>query len=325
MERGSEVGARVRTVRAHWLRCSAACVLTLAGMAVVVLSTVGVSGESPAAAAGPAGSWHVEQTYTPTQGGLNVISCATTNDCMAVESGDVVVTTNGGTNWTTENAPAGFGEINAISCPSATMCTVVGYGAPINLPVMAATTNGGMSWTNQNLPPGLIQLPGISCPSTTTCSAVGAWTGAAAPSAEEDAAVITTTNGGANWTSESIPADSEETQWDLLSLDDDLRRCRSCAIPTERVPSVPDLVPRQREFLHVHDERRDNVVWGKWEQPRSRRGRLVPGRVVSLDVRMHGSGRHRRHRRAKGHRRGHSPQRNLHPRHGLRKSQLLSQ
>jgi len=179
-------------------------------MVAVTLAAVGVSGESSASAAGPAGSWQVERTYAPTPGGLSAISCATTIDCMAVESGEVVVTTNGGTNWTTENAPAGMGQINAISCPSATTCMVVGYGAPINLPVLAATTNGGMSWTNQNLPPGVIQVLGISCPSTTTCSAVGAWTGAAAPSAEEDAAVITTTNGGANWTSESIPADSEE-------------------------------------------------------------------------------------------------------------------
>ncbi len=136
---------------------------------------------------------------------------ATTSDCLAVESGEVVVTTNGGTNWTTENAPAGIGQIYAISCPSAMTCTVVGTGAQSNLPVIAATTNGGMSWTDQNLPPGLVQLTGISCPSTTACSAVGAWSGAAAPSAEETAAVVTTTNGGANWTAESIPADSEET------------------------------------------------------------------------------------------------------------------
>ena len=205
MERGSEVGGRRRSVVAHWLRCSAACVLTVAGVVVVVtLSTVGVSGESPASAAGPAGSWQVEQKYTPTAGGFDAISCATTIDCMAVESGEVVVTTNGGTSWTTENAPAGIGQINAISCSSATTCTVVGYGAQSNLPVIAATTNGGTSWTNQTAPQGLLQLTGISCPSTSTCSAVGGSSGAAAPST-----VVTTTNGGANWTTENIPADSE--------------------------------------------------------------------------------------------------------------------
>ena len=65
------------------------------------------------------------------------------------------------------------------------------------------------------------------------------------------------------------------------------------------------------------------MVWGKWEQqPRIWRGRLVPGRVVSLAVRMHGGGGHLRARRANRHSGGRSSQRNLHPRHGLWKSQL---
>ena len=210
MERGSKVGERRRTVLAQWLRCSVACVLAVAGIAVVTLATVGVTGEAPATAAGPQGSWQVEQTYNPTPGALSALSCATASDCMAAESGDVLVTTNGGTNWTTVNAPAGIGQVDALSCPSSTTCTVVGVGAQSNLPVVAATTNGGMSWTNQNLPPGLVQLTGISCPSTTTCSAVGAWSGAADPAPGETAAVVTTTSGGATWTAESIPADNEE-------------------------------------------------------------------------------------------------------------------
>ena len=210
MERVSEVEERRRKVPAKWLRCGVASVVTIAGMAVVTLATVSVAGESPAAAAGPAGSWQVEQTYTPTQAGLEAISCATANDCIAVASGDVVVTTNGGTNWTTVDALAGFGQINAISCASTTTCTVVGYGTPTNLPVVAATTNGGVTWTNQKLPPGLAQLTGVSCPSPTTCSAVGAWSGPADPAPGETAAVVTTTNGGATWTAESLPAEGEE-------------------------------------------------------------------------------------------------------------------
>lgn len=206
VERGSEVGGRRRRVLAHWLRYSVFCVLTVTGLAVVTISTVGIS---PASAAGPVGSWQVEKTYAPTPGGLQAISCATKSDCMAVETGDVVVTTNGGKNWTTENGPEGMGQINAISCPSATTCTMVGYGAQTNLPLVAATTNRGVSWTNETVPPGLLSLIGISCISPSTCSAVGGWSGAAAPSAYETAAVVTTTNGGANWTSENIPADSE--------------------------------------------------------------------------------------------------------------------
>ena len=172
-------------------------------------------------------------THTPTPGELSAISCVTTSDCPAVESGEVVVTTNGGTNWTTETAPAGIGQIYAISCPSTTTCTVVGNGAQSNLPVIAATTNGGMSWTDQSLPPGLVQLTGISCPSTTACSAVGAWSGAAAPSAEEDRRGRHDDERRSELDGREHPRRLRRGLGDLMSLDDDLRGCGRWTIPVE--------------------------------------------------------------------------------------------
>ena len=196
MRRGSEIG-RWRTVLAHLLRCGVACIVTVAGMTVVALATVDAPGESPASAAGPAGSWQVDQAYTPTSGALAAISCGSATDCIAVGSDEVVATTNGGSSWTTENGPTGMGTINAISCSSATTCMIVGYTAE-NTPAVAVTTNGGTTWTYRD-PSGLDYSPlGVSCPSTTTCSVVGG---------SDD--VITTTNGGASWTAEQLPTDSE--------------------------------------------------------------------------------------------------------------------
>jgi hypothetical protein len=147
------------------------------------------------------GSWQAEETYAVTPAAFSAISCASTADCTAVESDHIVATTNGGTNWATENVPVGSGPINGVSCPSTMTCIAVGSTPEeVGSAVVIATTNGGSSWTVQNLPPGLASLSGVSCPVKTTCSAVGSTTAG-------QATVVTTTNGGANWTLENLPAD----------------------------------------------------------------------------------------------------------------------
>ena len=83
MERVSEI-EEWRTVLSALVALRRRIIVTIAGMTVVTLATVSVTGESPAAAAGPAGSWQVDQAYTPTSGGLDAISCGTANDCIAV-------------------------------------------------------------------------------------------------------------------------------------------------------------------------------------------------------------------------------------------------
>jgi hypothetical protein len=116
-------------------------------------------------------------------------------------------------------APAGTGELSAVSCPDADHCWAVGVAGP-NAPtttagtgaaatpavtVIAATVDGGLTWHAQPLAPGAPApaLTGVSCPSTTDCMAVGS-TGADPGTG----VVLTTTDGGKSWVAGTPPAGS---------------------------------------------------------------------------------------------------------------------
>jgi photosystem II stability/assembly factor-like uncharacterized protein len=118
---------------------------------------------------------------TGANGGLYGISCPTAMSCFAVgDFGTVVVTTNGGTAWTSQTG-LGTAEFG-VSCPSATVCVAVGFGGAI-----ASTSNGGTTWSGQTSATTQ-NLFSVSCPSTTACFAVGF-----------GGTVIATTNGGTSW------------------------------------------------------------------------------------------------------------------------------
>jgi hypothetical protein len=99
-------------------------------------------------------------------------------------------------------APAGTGELGAVSCADATHCWAVGVAGPnaaasptLPVTVIAATTDGGRTWSTQQVTlPAIPDLSGVSCPAITTCMAVGA-TGAQ-PSA---GLALITDDGGATW------------------------------------------------------------------------------------------------------------------------------
>jgi hypothetical protein len=107
-------------------------------------------------------------------------------------------------------APAGTGELSAVSCFDADHCWAVGVAGP-NAPatattaatVIVATADGGMTWRAQPLAPGAPApaLTGVSCPSTKACMAVGS-TGAN-PGA---GVVLTTVDGGKSWVAATVPA-----------------------------------------------------------------------------------------------------------------------
>jgi hypothetical protein len=116
-------------------------------------------------------------------------------------------------------APAGTGELSAVSCPDADHCWAVGVPGP-NAPstpttagsgsaaapavtVIAATVNGGLTWHAQPLAPGAAApaLTGVSCPSTKDCMAVGS-TG----SDPGTGVVLTTSDGGKSWVAATPPA-----------------------------------------------------------------------------------------------------------------------
>jgi hypothetical protein len=120
-------------------------------------------------------------------------------------------------------APAGTGELSAVSCADAHHCWAVGVPGP-NAPtttattgtattatpvtgttVIAATVNGGRTWSTQPLTPGTAPpaLTGVSCPGAKVCMAVGS--SGANPGT---GVVLTTHNGGKSWAPSVPPAGS---------------------------------------------------------------------------------------------------------------------
>jgi photosystem II stability/assembly factor-like uncharacterized protein len=110
-------------------------------------------------------------------------------------------------------APAGTGQLDAVTCAGPTHCWAVGAPGPAEATgttpsapaspaaVIDATVDGGMTWTAQ--PVALTPAPvltAISCPSDRLCMAVGlSGTGTGG-------VVLTAADGGATWAPASVPA-----------------------------------------------------------------------------------------------------------------------
>jgi hypothetical protein len=123
-------------------------------------------------------------------------ACPSPTDCIAV--GDVGIGSSGdddetsafaerwnGSSWSTSPAvgPGGdeFVELTAVSCPSTSVCTAVGFGetTPSTAGTAVAERLSGGTWTLQSfpLPAGATasNLFGVSCPSPGACTAVGSY------------------------------------------------------------------------------------------------------------------------------------------------------
>ena len=105
-------------------------------------------------------------------------------------------------------APAGTGELGAVSCATARRCWAVGVAGPTprrhpgGPTVIVATTNGGQTWKAQHVTGGSTpQLSGVSCPTADDCIAVGS-NGASLPGS---GVVLATTDGGATWSPVAAP------------------------------------------------------------------------------------------------------------------------
>jgi photosystem II stability/assembly factor-like uncharacterized protein len=94
-------------------------------------------------------------------------------------------------------APAGTGDLAAVSCADARHCWAVGRAAT----AIAATANGGLTWTAQHVDAGTApDLSGISCPTKSDCMAVGS-----SGSVTSAGIVLTTRDGGASWDEATVP------------------------------------------------------------------------------------------------------------------------
>lgn len=142
------------------------------------------------------GTTWTNQATSYNEGGT-VVSCPSSLDCVIGGNDSVFTTADGGTTWSPQTLPAGFGNVQGISCSSTPDCVVVGdTGDSDRTPVISTTSDGGTEWTNQTVPSGLGYLEGVSCVwMTTVCGSVGA----------DPGALLSSSDGGSTWTSAPVP------------------------------------------------------------------------------------------------------------------------
>ena len=138
---------------------------------------------------------------------LFATSCSSSTSCVAVgyttpASAIIESSANGGTSWAAEGVPPGVDFLYGVDCPDTLDCVAVGQsqaGAAI-----VVSTDGGETWTSESPPAGAYVLSAIFCtPGAEDCDAVGYIT---PPTGPASGVVVTTTDGGENWSMASVPA-----------------------------------------------------------------------------------------------------------------------
>jgi photosystem II stability/assembly factor-like uncharacterized protein len=140
---------------------------------------------------------------------VTVSGCSSSRHPTASHTVHVLGEPKGPTLVSGQPAPAGTGDLGAVSCADKRRCWAVGVAGPDTTPppggatVIAATINGGVSWKAQRVAGGTIpELSGISCPTATDCMAVGS-NGSSLPGG---GVVVTTSDAGAVWNPATAPA-----------------------------------------------------------------------------------------------------------------------
>lgn len=136
-----------------------------------------------------------KQQTVRTGGSLTAMSCSSPTSCIGVGGTSVVITTDGGTTWTTRQL--GSNSLTGVACPSSGTCVAVGADAPqisgCDSGVTYTTHDDGMSWsptaTHCFVPSG------ISCSSARQCMMSGIHTTGNA----NYGAVMLTGDGGKVW------------------------------------------------------------------------------------------------------------------------------
>lgn len=131
-------------------------------------------------------------------------TCPTDRFCALAGAGAgrgvVTLTYDGGATWRSVVVP-GSGGLDAIACPTATVCYAGGASGSgsSSRPEIFVSHDSGSSWTEQSVPSTAL-IGSIACPTAESCLAVGY------QSAPFRAAVISTRDGGSSWTELRPPA-----------------------------------------------------------------------------------------------------------------------
>lgn len=115
---------------------------------------------------------------------LRTVSCGSPTTCVAIganpagvqesnQAGFGILSTDGGTKWTSVRLPASSWTVNALSCPDANDCvlsgpSIGGSGAPL-----WTSADGGSTWSSSPLPSTVTAVSSVNCASKTSCVYVG--------------------------------------------------------------------------------------------------------------------------------------------------------
>ncbi|MGH3158569.1 MAG: hypothetical protein ACRDNF_18620 [Streptosporangiaceae bacterium] len=183
-------------------------------------------------------TWTIETLPNALSSDINSVSCVSMTDCVAV--GEIAVGLHGdlaalalqwnGTTWTAMTIPslkvAVHTFLNAVSCPSATSCTAVGYyqrqgrGYSLKQPRLLVERWNGSTWTIRKAPEPsgttTAQLNAVSCKSPRSCVAVGN-TGPIGGTAPDPQMYAETWN-GSGWASQAPSSPSGSASSDLYGV-----------------------------------------------------------------------------------------------------------
>jgi hypothetical protein len=126
--------------------------------------------------------WTIEATVSTPGAALGSVSCTSADNCIAVGAANLIALAEhwDGSTWSAQTVPAPTGAIttplSAISCPTASDCTLVGQFTRETGPVQALAEHwNGSTWkVQQTAAPATHKRPNsISCTAGRTCTMVG--------------------------------------------------------------------------------------------------------------------------------------------------------
>jgi hypothetical protein len=162
--------------------------------------------------------WQLD-TAGPAPGYLtcpSTVACYVTGNGATSDSGpadfdSLYFSGDGGTKWFVLPLPSGFSFTTPLTCARSQTCAAGGTRG--GKPVLVATANGGHQWTITPLST-TGELVELTCLSATTCDGVTAPSSVVSaiangePLRQGDEAFVQTTDGGATWTRNPLPADN---------------------------------------------------------------------------------------------------------------------